>query len=228
MSSSRIWMMGFAVLACGASACRAHTQDLALNLAAAEFSAGTDPACSFPKAQGASVAGDSQASPASLARSKLEPWIVGPNQYVIEGCNHQARYTCDSDACRREGVIEPLHAFVESPASAAAVARFDAAGAHLAADPAVAPAVAGPDAPADSVDAEAVRTTLEAHRSELASCVERTPFGVKVDYAPGAPLAAALRGDLHGKPEEACVRDVLKGVGALPLKSAGMLIHVVK
>jgi hypothetical protein len=221
-------MTGFAMLACGASACRAHTQDLALDRAAIEFSDGKDPVCASVKLPGSSVSADSQNSAASLAREKLEPWIVGPNQYVIEGCNHQARYTCDSDACRRDGVIEPLHAFVESPASGADVARFEAAGARPSADPAAPTPAPGPDAPADNADAAAVRTTLDAHRSELASCVEKTPFGVKVDYAPGAPLAAALRGDLHGKPEEACVRDVLKGVGALPLKSAGMLIHVVK
>jgi hypothetical protein len=208
-----------------------------LDVAARDFSAaGNEAICSFSKAAAASD--DDMAGPptagsdaaAAAARERLVPWIVGPNQYVIEGCHHQARYVCQSDSCRREGRIEAQRPFVELTASTEADARFAETGAHLGAQPSGPDTSASrvPDAPVDSADAQAVRTTLEAHRSELASCVERTPFGVKVDYAPGAPLAAALRGDLHGKPEEACVRDVLKGVGALPLKSAGMLIHVVK
>jgi hypothetical protein len=243
-----VWTIGLAMLACGASACRAHTQEIALDLAAKDFSdGGKDAICPFAKTNGTGASSSSSGGggPSSSgdgpqsssfaaavdARAKLVPWIVGPNQFVIEGCDHQARYVCQSDSCRREGAIESLRPFVEVSASAAATARFAQAEARLVGESSSAPAAptaATADAPADSADAEAVRATLEAHRSELASCVDKVPFGLKVDYAPGTPLAATLRGDLHGKPEESCVRNVLKGVGALPLKSAGLLIHVVK
>jgi len=80
----------------------------------------------------------------------------------------------------------------------------------------------------NGADADALRAALEARRAELASCVDHLPLGVKVEYAPGAAPVVTLRGALQGKPEEGCVRAVLKDLKSMSFKSAGTVIHVVK
>jgi hypothetical protein len=214
----------------GAAGCRAHTQDLALDQAVRDFTAQDAFIClkNRPKpVVGPSSAGTDNSpapvDPGTDARSQLTPWIVGPNRYLIEGCGHQARYSCDAEACRIEGAVAVLTPYVAPQVSPAAVA------AAASEPPPSLPASAGATAPAaDDADGEAVRAALEAHRADLASCVDHLPLGLKVDYAPGVAPTISLRGDLAGKPEEGCARAVLKDLKATSFKSKGTVIHVVK
>lgn len=224
-----VFILGAAALTAGG--CRAHSQDLALDQAALEFYA-MKPAPCWTINRSGGVQKFNQDHPVygtsptpDDARALLSPWIVGPNEYVIEGCKHQARYRCDSTSCVRDGEVEPLKAFVQvTPTLAATRAASEA-------PPPTTPGADGltPEAAqAESDDASALRAILEAHRSELASCVDRLPLGLKVAYAPGTAPSVSLRGDLHDKPEEACVRAVLKDMKLAPFKTAGTVIHVVK
>jgi hypothetical protein len=210
------------LLALGVSACRAHTQDLALDQAVQDFTAKDAFVCfkNRPKSGASDLSvGTSVAAvtPSSDTRSQLTPWIVGPNEYLVEGCGMQARYTCDSVACRIDGALGPLTPYVEPTVAPAPVAA--------------APAPAGepsPLVPAAEVSAppgdDAVRAAVDAKRAEIAGCVERLPVAMKIDFGDDR-VAVALRGDLAGKPEEACVRAVLKD---LKVKGKGTVIHVVK
>jgi hypothetical protein len=211
------------MLALGLTACRAHTQDLALDQATHDFTTNDASACvkSRPHVSDLSV-GTTVAAPAAPAadpRSQLTPWIVGPNQYLIEGCGLQARYTCDSEACRIDGAVGPLTPYV----APAAVASAPTASTGAEPSPLV-PAAAVTAPPGGSSDDEAVRATVDAKRAEIAGCVERLPLAMKIEYGDDR-VAITLRGDLAGKPEEACVRAVLKD---LKVKGKGTVIHVVK
>jgi hypothetical protein len=218
------------LLALTGGGCRAHTQDLALDQAAMDFH---DSMASQAKTKkGASwktclqqmqtlSSGDPGAAPISYwgvpadVRPLLTPWITGPNQYLVEGCAHQARYICTSDACRRDGQIEAAKAFVAAatPPRAASAA---------------APEPAAREARGEDANESALRAALDARRSEIAGCVDHLPLGIKVDYIPGTAPVISLRGELRGKPEEACVRSVLKDLGTSSVTGAVSMIHVVK
>jgi hypothetical protein len=212
------------LLALGVSACRAHTQDLALDQAAQDFTAKDVFVCfkNRPKVHAGDVSVGTTvtspaATPSSDTRSQLTPWIVGPNEYLVEGCGLQARYTCDSVACRMDGALSPQAPYVEPTIAPAPVAAAPA--------PAAAPS---PLVPAAEISAppgdDAVRAAVDAKRAEIAGCVERLPVAMKIDFGDDR-VSVALRGDLAGKPEEACVRAVLKD---LKVKGKGTVIHVVR
>ena len=212
----------------GAAGCRAHTQDLALDQAVRDFTAQDQFICLMNRSNAVksiSVTGEAPppTSPALDARSQLTPWIVGPNQYLIEGCGHQARYSCDAESCRIEGAVATLTPYVEpqiSPGAVAAAANEP--------PPSLPTSAGAASPPPDDAEGDAVRAAIQAHRADLASCVDHLPLGVKVDYAPGVAPTISLRGDLAGKPEEGCVRAVLKDLKTTSFKSKGTVIHVVK
>jgi hypothetical protein len=76
--------------------------------------------------------------------------------------------------------------------------------------------------------AQAIRTRLEGRRDDLLACAGAARLAVRVTYAADGSVVIALQGERSGSPEEACVRDVLRGARLPPPGRGGVVVHLLR
>lgn len=89
-------------------------------------------------------------------------------------------------------------------------------------------AQAGPPGGATTTPSDAVRALLEQRRSDVLVCTGRSTVGVRATYSADGSLDLALQGELHGSPEEDCVRNALRELRIAPPQHSGVVVHLIR
>jgi hypothetical protein len=92
---------------------------------------------------------------------------------------------------------------------------------------------AGASSTTSAPDAEwdvesALRDAVDAHASTVLVCTSQQPVAVALSWTADGALTIALRGALHGTPEEGCVAQALDGIRVPATGRTGTILHPVQ